>query len=404
MEQKIPAKRLQHYSIIAVLTVLISVLFAYLKGPDAGSVLVYLLTDTIFLAVVLYMLESSRLSGKLGSSLAGSYGRIADWYGVFCAVAAGCYFLPAFVCPAAAAALFFAIASTAEIAITLGTFLCVLLCIANGSNFYELSAYIILVLIGAQLAKTMHDKKLRFWGCMVLLSVSVSIPVLFYYLAYQKSSFTVFAYSFVFGISFVLLFALFSERLYGKSDREDADIYEKIIDEDYPYVVDIRNYSKAEYIRAVKAATVARNCAAEIGANELAAAAAGFYYRLGILEGEPFIENGVRLAQEGCFPAAVISILSEYGGKEKLPSTRESAIVHMVDACMKKIAFLRMQEPSDSWSPEMVIYQTLNELSATGIYDESGLSMNQFLKVRELLVREEIVYDNTGGRRNEGQV
>ena len=52
----------------------------------------------------------------------------------------------------------------------------------------------------------------------------------------------------------------------------------------------------------------------------------------------------------------------------------------------------------------MIIYQTLNELSATGIYDESGLSMNQFLKVRELLVREEIVYDNTGSRRGEGAV
>ncbi len=87
-----------------------------------------------------------------------------------------------------------------------------------------------------------------------------------------------------------------------------------------------------------------------------------------------------------------------------MPSTRESAIVHMVDACIKKIEFLRTQEPPASWNQEMIIYQTLNELSATGIYDESGLSMNQFLKVRELLVREEIVYDNTGSRRGEGAV
>ena len=71
---------------------------------------------------------------------------------------------------------------------------------------------------------------------------------------------------------------------------------------------------------------------------------------------------------------------------------------------MNKIAFYRAQELSASWSPEMVIYQTLNELSAAGTYDESGLSMNQFLKVRELLVHEEIGYDSTNGRRNEGQV
>ena len=87
-----------------------------------------------------------------------------------------------------------------------------------------------------------------------------------------------------------------------------------------------------------------------------------------------------------------------------MPSTRESAIVHMVDACVKKIEFLRTQEPPASWNQEMIIYQTLNELSATGIYDESGLSMNQFLKVREFLVCEETEYDNTAGRRDNGAV
>ena len=123
-------------------------------------------------------------------------------------------------------------------------------------------------------------------------------------------------------------------------------------------------------------------------------AAAGFYYRIGVLEGEPFIENGVKLAQEKCFPEVIITILSEYNGEQKLPSSRESAIVHMVDACLKKIEMLNEHNLSTSWNQDMVIYQTLNELSATGMYDESGLSMNQFLKVRELLVREGMSYDN----------
>ena len=90
----------------------------------------------------------------------------------------------------------------------------------------------------------------------------------------------------------------------------------------------------------------------------------------------------------------IITILSEYNGEQKLPSSRESAIVHMVDACLKKIEMLNEHNLSTSWNQDMVIYQTLNELSATGMYDESGLSMNQFLKVRELLVREGMSYDN----------
>ena len=396
---KMPAKRLKHYVTIAVLTVLLSVLFAYMGGRGADTVFSFLLMDIVFLAIVLYMLESNRLLGKLGIGLASTYGRIADWYGVSCAVVAGCYFLPDFVCPMAAVALFLSVVSTVEIAITLSAFLSVLLCLSHGGDFYGLAAYVVLVLVGAQLAKTMREETLRFWGLLLLMSVSVSIPVLFYYLAYKRSSISVFLMNVAFAGAAVCLFAACSRYLYGKSEQEDIGIYERIIDEDYPFVVDIKHYSMAEYVRAVKAATVARKCAGEIGANELAAAAAGFYYRLGILEGEPFVENGVRLAEEGCFPAAVISILSEYGGEEKLPSTKESAIVHMVDACIRKIESFRTQEEVSSWNPEMVIYQTLNELSTTGIYDESGLSMNQFLKVRELLVHEESMYDNTGRRR-----
>lgn len=399
-----PGKRLQHYGVIAVLTVLISILFAYCSGLRADNLLILLMMDVIFLAVVLYMLESCRIAGRFGSGLACNYGRIADGYGIFCAVAAGCYFLPSFACPAAAMALFLSMVSTVEVAVTLSTFLCVLLGIAQGGDFYALAAYCVLILIGAQLAKTMREKKLRFWGCLLLFCVSVCIPLLFHYLAYERSSIRIFGFNILFGAVSVFMYTVFAERIYSKSDQEDIGTYEKIIDENYPFVVDIKNYSRAEYVRAVKAATIARKCAALIGANELAAAAGGFYYRLGILEGEPFVENGVRLAEEGCFPVAVTEILSEYGGEEKMPSTRESAIVHMVDACIRKAEQLQSQEKSDSWNPEMVIYQTLNELSTSGIYDDSGLSMNQFLKVRELLVHEEIMYDNTNGRRDKGAV
>ena len=39
----------------------------------------------------------------------------------------------------------------------------------------------------------------------------------------------------------------------------------------------------------------------------------------------------------------------------------------------------------------MVIYQTINELSQKGVYDNSGLSMNQFLIIRNILANEDIL-------------
>ena len=49
------------------------------------------------------------------------------------------------------------------------------------------------------------------------------------------------------------------------------------------------------------------------------------------MEGEPYTENGVLLAQNACFPEELIQILREYNGELMAISTKESAIVHMVD-------------------------------------------------------------------------
>ena len=61
----------------------------------------------------------------------------------------------------------------------------------------------------------------------------------------------------------------------------------------------------------------------------------------------------------------------------------------MTDALVSKFEVLDHTTLSSSWNRDMVIYQTLNDESASGIYDGSGLTMNQFLKIREFLSKEE---------------
>ena len=63
----------------------------------------------------------------------------------------------------------------------------------------------------------------------------------------------------------------------------------------------------------------------------------------------------------------------------------------MIDKVVTKLELFDDETMSSNWNQDMVIYQTLNELSSSGIYDDSGLSMNQFLKVRERLVQEDIL-------------
>ncbi|MCM1258097.1 MAG: hypothetical protein NC307_09630 [Roseburia sp.] len=381
-------------NVIIVLTVLLSVLFGYFNGLMLDGYVVYLAIDAIFLAVFEYVLESNRLSGNIGNNTSTNYKGVSRCYAFSCLMVLIGYFSPAYTMSAIALVLFMSVIGNPEIAVSAGIFLSVLLCVATGGVFYELAAYCILVLVGAQLAKTMHDKKYRIWGCLILLSTALAVPMLFYYLANGTSSMDVLEWNLVINLLVIMVYMIMSSSMYDKADHAATDSIEAIIKEDYPLIQDVKNYSMAEYVHAMKVSTLARKCAKEINADKKIVAAAGFYYRLGVLEGEPFIENGVKLAQEKCFPEVIITILSEYNGEQKLPSSRESAIVHMVDACLKKIEMLNEHNLSTSWNQDMVIYQTLNEMSATGMYDESGLSMNQFLKVRELLVREGMSYDN----------
>ena len=60
----------------------------------------------------------------------------------------------------------------------------------------------------------------------------------------------------------------------------------------------------------------------------------------------------------------------------------------MVDALLVKMEVLEKDVGMSKWNLEVLISQTLNEFSAAGLYDKSGLSMNQFLKTRDILNRE----------------
>lgn len=160
------------------------------------------------------------------------------------------------------------------------------------------------------------------------------------------------------------------------------------MDDSYSLARELEVFSKAEFIHARRVSKVASRCAKLVGADERICAAAGFYYRIGVIEGDEIAQSGVGIVQRESFPEEVARIICEYNGEIEPLSTSESAIVHMVDALIKKLEALQNRESmSSDWNQDMVIYQTLNEFSSSGIYDNSGLSMNRFLQIREYLVK-----------------
>ena len=120
------------------------------------------------------------------------------------------------------------------------------------------------------------------------------------------------------------------------------------------------------------------------------AAAGGLYYRVGLIRGDKEIDCAMEIAAENGFPEKLTAILYEYQGLIRRPTTRESAIVHMCDSVIRRLdAISRKGDQMESgWNKQMLIYQAFNDLSLSGIYDDSGISINQFLRIRDRLVKE----------------
>ena len=120
-------------------------------------------------------------------------------------------------------------------------------------------------------------------------------------------------------------------------------------------------------------------------------AAGGFYYRIGQWQKHKSVMEGVEQALAMHFPEKLTNILYEYYGKLRHPQTPESALIHMVDALIVRLDHIKNDVADSEWNHEILIIQTLNELSSSGMYDESGLSMNHFLKIRDYLTKEELL-------------
>ena len=269
----------------------------------------------------------------------------------------------------------------------LGIYLNLILAFVLNQDIHVLTAEILLTLFGTMLAEASKEKQFHLWVQFLTFFGTIMVIVLCYYAQYLLFKGKILITAAVMAVIHLLFLQFANKVLIPKAQEIEDTIYMGLLEENYPLVQSIRRFSEVDYSHAMRVSKVCGECAKVLGLDEELCRTAGFYYRIGKMEGEPYIENGVQLAQNACFPENLIQVLREYNGELHKISSKESAVVHMVDRVMTKLDLLDKKTFSTNWNQDMVIYQTLNENSATGIYDDSGLSMNQFLMIRDFLVK-----------------
>lgn len=386
-EKKFAGQRVRNLLLIVSCFLLLSVLF-YLKFTYGFERLIINLFLTICIAVLLFLLcVSRRIRGKIAENPSENYLPLMVISLIMTAALCVYAFLPHYTFPFMLFAFLMAKMSSGETGIVLCEFFAAFFCFNISASVYELACYMLLIIAGGVLVPFYETEKLRAPLSFIVFCISVALPCIFSYLPAGQLNFKVIIYGVATGLVTDLLFILLFDKMNRRVVTRDERSLKDIISENYPLVQEIRSFSPADYQHAKSVSLLSAKCAVVAGLRADIAAAGGFYYRLGILGGEPVVENGVTLAQLNCFPQDVVAILAEFNGQERPISTPESAVVNMVNQLVSRFEHLREETSKSSWNREIVIYQTLNELSSSGLYDKSGLSINSYLQIREFLVR-----------------
>lgn len=343
-----------------------------------------------FLLVFFLVLRNERQNGRLSFSATDYLKLVAAFIACFVILFIGTFFGDFFF-PIMPVAFILTVVMDGKLSLPMTIFFAVLFSMISGSGHLVLLCYILLGTCGALMADYLRDEKMTLFTGLIIFCVSAFIPSLFIYLTYRAVSIDVIWPSIALSLISVLFAWILFPKLVLADKREPARAYDIILDEEYSLAQDIRLFSLTEYTHALRVKRAAESCALLLGAKDRTAAAGGFYYRLGVMEGEPYIENAMRIAEDHCFPSDVIQILSEYPGDGRLPTTLESAIVHMASTCVTRLELTSSFVQSSDWNQSMIIYQAMNELSANGTYDRSGMSINQFLRIRDHLAKTDIL-------------
>jgi hypothetical protein len=390
--EKVNLYRMLSIVVMIAATLLQSGVLSYLNGLYPDEMLCILFLDLIFILTYLFEMEYERKKDMLSDNSQTTYFRLAAVYVICCLLVFGMTYLPEFYRPVMVVPILICAVSNPLMAVSVGLFGDIILALTTGGSFYALVCYVILTLIGGVAAQALFEKRFRVKLALLCLFANLLVPDILYYLCYNETNYRELLYGLGNGVITAFIALTLFPWLRRNSLREVDNRMLDITSVDYSEVKALKDFSLEEYRHAVHVSNVAYLCAKANGLDKNVCLAAGFYYRMGQWLGEPCVQNGVDKAMALCFPEKVIRILSEYYGQEKLPSTPESALVHMVDALVIRLNAEKSKGKKDQVDTELIIYQSLNEFSSSGIYDKSGMSMNLYIKMRGFLAKEELLH------------
>lgn len=150
----------------------------------------------------------------------------------------------------------------------------------------------------------------------------------------------------------------------------------------------LKEKSLSLYYHSKDVAEMSKNAAIEIGANPYIAYAGGMYHDIGKLFGKEYVKEGIKYAKKNGLPREVCSIILTHNVKVNYPKTKEAAIVMLADTAASAAMYLKSKE-SKNVNEKTVIENALIQRLGSGTLNESGLSIEEFYKIKQSFIKTE---------------
>jgi len=171
------------------------------------------------------------------------------------------------------------------------------------------------------------------------------------------------------------------------------DKYMEINDPECPLLVQLKELSKEEYYHAIHTAYLGDKVARNLGIDDAAVKACGYYHRIGKLKGENTWENVSAICDKYHFPPKARQILKEYVDPDAKIVSKETMVVLFADCIVSSILYLFDKDPKAELNYEQLIDTVFKKKFETEELWGNELSLAQLYKMKKIFIQEKLYYD-----------
>ncbi len=169
----------------------------------------------------------------------------------------------------------------------------------------------------------------------------------------------------------------------------------EIISSDYVLVKEMKKNSLILYNHSIEIAELSEKAAVRIKANADIAFAGGLYHDVGKLASSNYIHEGIKIANKYKMPFQVKQIIMEHNVKNRLPKSKEAAIVMLADTAVSAVEYLRSNNKK-SVDEVAVFENAMMTRMKNGALNESTLTIDEFIKIKEVFIQYKELETNKG--------